>query len=564
MSSLPVSLDSITNTLNTYSDQIDSFVGQSSTVSTKALVVTGGALASYQLWKLTSYLYRHFFAYSGLPGPKRSHWFFGNIREMMGENTHEVQKQWVEQYGSTFVVHNILGGKRLFTTDTRALSHILLNTYDYPRSDEARFRLARIMGHGLLFAEGDQHKLQRKVMNPAFGPIQLRELTQIFVEKSNLLRDAWLSEIAKTSSNRVDVLDWLSKMTLDVIGLAGFNYNFNALNPDAEPNELNEAFGSLFRAGGSPVAMFLAMWLPFLDWLPRERGRQVATAKGTMARIGRELLAESKAAALEEQKSGKKSRARDLLTLLVKANMAEGANNMSDEDVLAQIPTFLVAGHETTSTATSWALMSIAENPDIQARLREEIASLGTDTPTMDELSEGSLPYLDAVVRESLRLHSPVPFAARKAARDDVIPLGTPYTDGRGRVHTELRVEAENTMIVPIYAMNTAEEIWGSDATVFNPERWMQGGGPEKAHGLPGVWGHQMTFLGGQHACIGYKFSLFEMKALLFSLVKAFEFELAVPVSDIGVRQTVVRRPIVKSQKEKGAQMPLLIKPIPA
>ena len=525
-------------------------------------MITSGALALYQLWKITHYLYRHFFAFSGLPGPKRSSWITGNALEMMSERSYEVQKGWIEKHGRTFVLNYILGGKRLYTTDAQALSHILLNTYDYPRSDEARFLLARLMGHGLLFVEGDEHKLQRKVMNPAFGPVQLRELIPIFVEKSNILRDAWLSELVRSPSTRIEVLDWLSKMTLDVIGLAGFNYNFDALAPSAKPNELNEAFSRLFRSNQNPIIMFVALWLPFINWLPIERNRKRRQATATMARIGKELLAKAKVTALEEQRSETKSRARDLLSLLVKANMAEGAKRMSDDEVLAQIPTFLVAGHETTSTATSWALMSLAEHPRVQTKLREELASLGTDTPTMDELSETSLPYLDAVVRESLRLHSPVPFAARKAARDDVIPLGTPYTDTRGRVHHELHVKAEDTIFVPIYAMNTTEEIWGPDSVAFNPERWMQGGVSEKAHGLPGIWGQQMTFMGGQHACIGYKFSLFEMKALLFSLVKAFEFKLAVPASDIIARESVVRRPIVKTERDAGAQMPLLITPV--
>ncbi|EIW75990.1 cytochrome P450 [Coniophora puteana RWD-64-598 SS2] len=554
----------LTSFTSSFLGQVDALLGQSSSTSRKTLLLTGGALVLYQLSKVLHNLYRHFFSFSGLPGPKRSRWIAGNGLDLMSENNHEVQKGWIKNHGHTFAIHYVLGGKRLYTADTQALSHILLNTYDYPRSDEARFLLERIMGHGLLFVEGDEHKLQRKVMNPAFGPVQLRELTPIFVEKSNVLRDVWLSQVSKSSSNRVDVLDGLSKMTLDAIGLAGFDYSFDALTPSAEPNELNEAFTSLFRSNQNPALMFVALWLPIINWLPTERNRKIGQAKATMARIGRELLAKAKATALEEQKSGAKSRARDLLSLLVKANMAEGSKRMSDDEVLAQIPTFLVAGHETTSTATSWALKSLAEYPAVQTKLREELASLGTDTPTMDELSETSLPYLDAVVRESLRLHSPVPFAARKAIRDDVIPLGTPYTDTRGRVHHELRVKAEDTIFVPIFAMNTAEEIWGSDATVFNPERWLQGGAPEKAHGLPGVWGHQMTFAGGQHACIGYKFSLLEMKALLFSLVKAFEFGLAVPASDIAVRPSIVRRPVVKSEREAGAQMPLLVTPVQA
>jgi hypothetical protein len=109
------------------------------------------------------------------------------------------------------------------------------------------------------------------------------------------------------------------------------------------------------------------------------------------------------------------------------------------------------------------------------------------------------------------------------------------------------------------------------------PERWESI--PEGAGAIPGVWGNMLTFLGGPRACIGYRFSLVEyvplethtnahtltsiirMKALLFTLIRAFEFELAVPAKDIVKRQSIVQRPMVLSDPDGGNQMPLLIKP---
>ncbi|KIK32337.1 hypothetical protein CY34DRAFT_101741, partial [Suillus luteus UH-Slu-Lm8-n1] len=93
----------------------------------------------------------------------------------------------------------------------------------------------------------------------------------------------------------------------------------------------------------------------------------------------------------------------------------------------------------------------------------------------------------------------------------------------------------------------------------FNPDRWASL--PEVASQVPGVWGHLMTFLGGPRACIGYRFSLVEMKALLFTLVRAFEFELAVPALDVGKRTTLVQRPFLRSDPKSKSQLPLLVKP---
>ena len=88
---------------------------------------------------------------------------------------------------------------------------------------------------------------------------------------------------------------------------------------------------------------------------------------------------------------------------------------------LPEIGTFLVAGHETTSTAMSWTLFGLCNNLEAQSKLREELLALITDDPTMDELK--ALPYLDMVVRESLRLYPPVFVSRRVATRDTTLPM---------------------------------------------------------------------------------------------------------------------------------------------
>jgi len=196
----------------------------------------------------------------------------------------------------------------------------------------------------------------------------------------------------------------------------------------------------------------------------------------------------------------------------------------------------------------------------VQRRLRAELLGVGTDTPTMDELS--ALPYLDAVVAETLRVHAPVPQSGRVAKRDDVVPLATPFVDKKGRVQDSIRVPKGTFAIIPIMAVNKSKAIWGEDADEFRPERWEKL--PEGAASIPGVWGHILTFLGGPRACIGYRFSLVEMKALIFVLVRAFEFSLAVPADEIVAKSVVVRRPYLRSDQKKGVQMPLVLKPVRA
>ncbi|KAK7678031.1 hypothetical protein QCA50_018972 [Cerrena zonata] len=174
----------------------------------------------------------------------------------------------------------------------------------------------------------------------------------------------------------------------------------------------------------------------------------------------------------------------------------------------------------------------------------------------MDELM--ALPYLDMVVRETLRVHAPVPSTIRQAQEDEVIPVGEPYTDRHGEVRDEIRVLKGDVIVVPILSLNRSKEIWGPDAMEFNPERWETP--PSGTEDIPGVWGHILSFLGGPRACIGYRFSVVEMKSLLFVLLRSFEFELAVDPASIQKKQGAVSRPFVSTEAEVGDQMPLFVR----
>jgi len=240
--------------------------------------------------------------------------------------------------------------------------------------------------------------------------------------------------------------------------------------------------------------------------------------------------------------------------------MDETGGGLTDEEILHQIPTFLIAGHETTSTSTTWALFSLATHPAIQDRLRSELLAVPTDSPSMSELD--SLPYLDAVIRESLRYHSVVDGSIRVATKDDIIPLEKPFVGKDGKTRDVLSVSKGDSFFISIVVMNNAESIWGESAKDFNPDRWLNSGPPKATQGIPSVWGNQLSFLAGPRSCIGLRFALVEMKALLFTLIRAFEFELAVPKEDITRKASIVTRPVVKSQMEKGNQMPMIIRPV--
>ena len=177
-----------------------------------------------------------------------------------------------------------------------------------------------------------------------------------------------------------------------------------------------------------------------------------------------------------------------------------------------------------------WALWALAQRQDIQDRLRAELRSIDTDTPSADDLSAERLPLLDAVVRETLRLHAAVPSTIRVAMKDDVIPVSEPYLDKNGKLRNEIRIRKGEGVFIPILAINRFSKIWGEDAHEFkyvvhflrcifvelmyscvSPDRWANP--PTAVQEIPGVWGNLMTFLGGARSCIGYRFALYEFVA---------------------------------------------------
>ncbi|KAJ7686344.1 cytochrome P450 [Mycena rosella] len=493
-------------------------------------------------------------------GPKSPSLFFGNFRQMA--DNPQLAPQWRNEFGPNFLFRGLFSVNELHTADIKAINHIVTNSSIYQRSPSNRDAFTRVVGKGIFGVELDDHKRH----NPAFGIAQIRVLTEVFVEKAIKLRDVWAVQVAQgNDAARIDVLGWLRRMTLDVIGQAGFNYQFDALDTKAKPNELEQVFTDMFHspdANQYAAFRFSQSIVPILKLLPVPGAQVLVAARTKMQSIARGIVSRSKAtmaATADEKLLGGR---RDLLAILLKANMSMDIpknQRLTDAEVIAQIPTFFFAGHETTSSAVSWALHALSLNIEVQTKLREELLTIATDNPTMDELN--SLPYLEMVVRETMRVHAPVVFTQRMAMEDDVLPLGKPYIDKDGKSHDSFPIRRGQTIHIPILAVNTDKEIWGGDASEFGPERWNKV--PDGASAIPSVWANLLTFFAGPHNCIGFRFSLAEMKALLFTLIRAFEFEPAVPKGGIGSSTVgILQRPTVLAETGKGSGLPLIVKAV--
>ncbi|KAF7304522.1 hypothetical protein HMN09_00854800 [Mycena chlorophos] len=537
-----------------------------------------------------------------LHSPPIPNYLLGNFKETADDP--RLSAKWEQMYGQTFLLHGLLSVNEVQTSDLKALNHIMAHPATYERSRTFQDLSRRLFGDGILTAILDQHKRQRRVLVRVVPfCVLLAQLTFRRTRRSarlklnfslrysskdlsrcadalssltlveelirSQLRDFWASKIANAngnSSTTVEISSGLRKMTLNVIGQAGFGYDFDALNPHGKSNELNEAFKEMFHSPSSRFysgIFLLQSMVPILKLLPLPGSGVMVNARGRMDDVGRRIVKGSKAALMDQDRDSKTAAGRDLLSLLMKANMSADlpeSQKLSEEEVLGQIPAFFVAGHETTSTATSWALHALSLHQDVQQKLREELLSVGTDNPTLDELS--ALPYLEKVIREVMRRHSPVVWMQRRALADDVLPLGKPIVGRDGKEHSFLPIRKGQIMRLPIVEVNTSEDVWGPDALEFRPDRWDNV--PAAASSVPSVWANQFTFLAGPHNCIGFRFALAELKALLFTLVRAFEITPAVPKESIGpVTSGQIQTPAVLKDKY-GAGLPVVLTPVRA
>ncbi|KIL70583.1 hypothetical protein M378DRAFT_66688 [Amanita muscaria Koide BX008] len=521
-----------------------------------------------------------------LPGPDGAR-FQNHFRELMdpkcSADTHE---EWVSEYGKTLRFHGF--GKhdyRLLSFDFRVVSHVLTSSV-YGKPWQTRSFLARLIGRGIFSMEGEEHRIQRRLIGPAFSPQTVKRVTPVVFQKAAELREKWTSLVSTTDVHErkdpltgsecvtsIDVAHWISLAAFDVIGLAGFDYNFHALHDETEDVYL--AYRRMFSIAdkGPGARGLLELYFPILrKLLPTKDVRVTNGSLRTIKNAGKSLIARKKHEVLQAKKDG--AQQKDILNLLIKANLSsDPSKSLSDAELLDQCSTFLLAGSDSVSLAIAWCIHLLSLHPDVQERVREELINfLGPCTSSCGELSSeasercweiiDSLPFLDAVVRETLRLCPPVHGTIRVATADDQIPVSEPIALRDGNFIPKggyITIRKGSYVHIPIEGLNYSPEIWGPTAKQFNPDRWSSL--PEKARSPhhPGL-GNLMTFGFGPHSCLGFKFTIAEIKIFLATLIPNFVFT-PVPDIQIGKFNAILTRPFILGQWDKGTRMPILVRP---
>lgn len=522
-----------------------------------------------------------FFILNRFPGPKTDSLIFGNLLRVWNSESDVAHESWHEKYGPVIAYRTFLGSTRLSCFDPKALNHILVaKAYDYPKPMEVIGDTRLLFTNGLAFSEGEVHKRQRRILNPAFSPPQIKAMRSIIYLKAYQLRDKWIGLIQSqqdhTSKIVIDVTASLARTVLDIIGLVAFGQEFNSL--DNQENQLAKAFSGIFATDIGKLNSVKLLQLVIMGRFPHllkvfdnPRYTQIMKDIDNIEKESKKLFECKKAELLTEEKDG--AGKKDLLGTLVKANLmaSQEKDRMSDREVMGQMSTFLLGGHETTASAMTWTLWLLAKHPEVQGRLRKEIqrARLDSDEAEIpiDELNK--LPCLDAICKEVLRLVPPVSLTIRVATKADKIPLSKPvpvknrFCSG-SVLMDHIPVQPGQRIIIPISSYNRSTQHFSKDADRFIPERWLEGrDGEQSSEAMKKnftAWAGLMTFLGGPRACIGYRLSVMEIKILTVVLIEKLRFEERDELGGPNMerRMSLAVKPRITGLSE-GSQMPLRV-----
>ncbi|KAL1918891.1 uncharacterized protein VTP21DRAFT_2272 [Calcarisporiella thermophila] len=390
--------------------------------------------------------------------------------------------------------------------------------------------LAILNGRGLVTTatKDPDWVLAHKLLMPAFSAKAMRayhyKMGKCIQELIGII------EAHQKSGEELDVSRWMIALALESIGRIGFDYNFDLLkDSNAERHPFTVALSyvqSMMMKRSQSVS-----WMKWVHTSANSRfQRDLETLRGTID----DVLKERRANPHGSDDSS------DLLDFMLQASTKSG-ERLDDRLIRDNIITFLNAGHNTTSSFLSWTILELCRHPEIVKKILQEIVDAGI---TPDEIPSpeqvGKCTYLDLVIQESLRYHSPIPLVYKVCKKDCTIKA-------QGN---EYHIKAGQVIQVQISSVHKESTVW-DNPNVFDPDRFSD---PEANQKRPlDAW---MPFSDGPRACIGRQFSLQEGKLALIMLLTRFRFVMDNPEKQIDYEIVVSIKPVDLFVKVLPAELP--------
>lgn len=431
---------------------------------------------------------------------------FGNIRRLQkGRLKFLVANR--DDYGD--IVHFQVATRHFYQLNhPDAIQYVLVKHPEQMNKSPALKRSTRqAIGQGLLTSDGEFHKRQRRLVQPAFHSKRIAAYADVMVDFTQAMLENW-----QTGDER-DIAREMMKLTMRIVSKTLF---------DADVSNDADSIGAAITVGIETVAQRITQPLHLPDWLP--------TPKNRVRRRSAQIIEKTVMGMINERRASGEDKG-DLLSMLLLAVDEQDGGQMTNQQVRDEAMTLFIAGHETTANALAWTLYLLAQNPDVEAKLLAELATvLHGRSPKMTDLPH--LVYTDMVIKEAMRLYPPA-FVITREVAEDIELHGYPIKKG-------------SILLMSQYVIHR-------DARFFpEPEQFM----PERF--APGYDDHlpkyaYFPFGGGPRVCIGNQFAQMEAVLVLATMMQSFHLSL-IP------GQVIEPDPLITLRPKHGIRMALTIR----
>jgi len=384
------------------------------------------------------------------PGPVEKYSNTQDLLLWLGEH--------LERFGDIYKA-SIYGTDVYVLNAPEYVEHVLLkNWQNYPKGQAIK-RIALLLGNGLMVSKGDLWMRQRRMIQPAFNRTALGALTGVITSANATLLQKW-EDAAKRSAS-VNVTRDISLMILDIVLMSIFGDDYQEVAPQ-------------FRVVSEDAARDLEFAIVFTS-------------------LGKTILQ------VAEKRRRENRKASDFLGMLMEARDRDSGQGMSDSQLVKEIMTLIVAGHETTASTLNWTWYLLSQNPHADAKLSRELVGLSaSDPPNVDDLKQFT--YTRQVIEEALRLYPPGWLMTRKASHDDQIG--------------DYFVPAGTEIYISPYYIQRHPNLWEAP-DLFNPDRFGSDGLQDR-HPLA-----MIPFSVGPRNCIGEHLARMEMQIHLMMIARS-------------------------------------------
>ncbi|XP_052819369.1 leukotriene-B4 omega-hydroxylase 3-like [Mya arenaria] len=470
--------------------------------------------------------------FGNVPGPKERHWLFGSFRNMPedGHDRMQVFVDWGNQYARAQGYLRLWGSfwrPVIVACHPTSMKKILKTAEPKPLGLTSGYRTLKAwLGDGLLISGGEKWARNRRLLTPAFHFDILKPYIHVYNDAAGIFVDK-LNDFA-ARGEQFELFQHVCQSSLDIILRCAFSYNIDVQRA-GETHPYVVAVNDLATCTAKRTRKpWLASDIIFYNTaLGKKYKRDCDYVHGVA-----EDIINTRKAALEKIGGVDKKKYLDFLDILLTAKDENGVG-LSYMDIRNEVDTFLFEGHDTTASAISWILYSLAEHPEYQQKCQEEVDEVLQGRQDVEWSDLPKLEYLTQCIKEGMRLHAPVAIVGRETTKpfpiaDIVCPPGT-------------------NVMINIWMLHHNVEVWGEDHMDFRPDRFTK----EACAKMDPY--QYVPFSGGPRNCIGQNFAMNEQKVVIAKLLNNFTFNLvpghvvrrrlaAVMRAENGIMMTVERR----------------------